>query len=216
MEVAFGNSKNFRSEILPFEVVKFKSPYHALLGRPAYAKFMARPCYIYLKLKMPGPHGVITVEGSRDIALACEKEDVTYAESACAEESRKTHKTENEPPALTILKRPALESTEPGPSNKDRLVEHHSIKYLGVKSTPQPLHPIQDERSTIGEEQIQALIAGSSDALQQSRRITNPVLVLKKNGTRRMCLDYTTLRAVMPFGLHNATVIYRWQMHRCF
>ena len=79
LEVAFGDSKNFRLEILPFEVVKFKSPYHAILGRPTYAKFMARPCYIYLKLKMPGPHGVITVDGSRDIALACEKEDVTFA-----------------------------------------------------------------------------------------------------------------------------------------
>ena len=45
---------------------------------------MARPYYIYLKLKFPGPHGVITVEDNRDIALACEKDDVTYAEAACA------------------------------------------------------------------------------------------------------------------------------------
>ena len=79
---------------------------------------MARPCYIYLKLKMPGPHGTITVDGSRDIALACEKEDVTFAESACAEESRNAHKAEDKPSTLTILKRPALGATEPGPSNK--------------------------------------------------------------------------------------------------
>ena len=25
---------------------------------------MARPCYVYLKLKMPGPKGVITVSGN--------------------------------------------------------------------------------------------------------------------------------------------------------
>ena len=55
LEVAFRNSKNFRSEIIPFEVVKLESPYHAILGRPAYAQFMACPCYIYLKLKMPSP-----------------------------------------------------------------------------------------------------------------------------------------------------------------
>ena len=55
LEVAFGTEDNFRSEILPFEVVKFKSPYHALFGRPAYARFMARPCYVYLKMKMPSP-----------------------------------------------------------------------------------------------------------------------------------------------------------------
>ena len=65
LEVAFGTMENYRSEIMPFEVVDLKSPYHALFGRPAYFKFMARPCYVYLKLNMPGPAGVITVHGSR-------------------------------------------------------------------------------------------------------------------------------------------------------
>ena len=55
LTVAFGMAQNYRSESLIFEVVKLKSPYHALFGRPAYARFMARPCYVYLKLKMPGP-----------------------------------------------------------------------------------------------------------------------------------------------------------------
>src|ERR1041385_7307582 len=52
LETAFGNAENFRSELIPFEVVKLESPYHTILGRPAYAKFMARPCYVYPKLKM--------------------------------------------------------------------------------------------------------------------------------------------------------------------
>jgi hypothetical protein len=37
------------------------SPYHALLGRPTLAKFMVVPHYAYLKMKLPGPRGVITV-----------------------------------------------------------------------------------------------------------------------------------------------------------
>ena len=53
LEVAFGDEYNYRAEKLTFEVVKIRSPYHALFGRPAYAKFMARPCYVYLQLKMP-------------------------------------------------------------------------------------------------------------------------------------------------------------------
>ena len=53
LEVAFGDDHDSRSETLTFEVVKIKSPYHALFGRPAYAKFRARPCYVYLQLKMP-------------------------------------------------------------------------------------------------------------------------------------------------------------------
>ena len=69
LEVAFGDDYDSRSETLTIEVVKIKSPYHALFRRPAYAKFMARPCYVYLQLKMPGHKGTITVHGSRKIAL---------------------------------------------------------------------------------------------------------------------------------------------------
>ena len=47
-KVAFGDDHDSRSETLTFEVVKIKSPYHALFGLPTYAKFMARPCYVYL------------------------------------------------------------------------------------------------------------------------------------------------------------------------
>ena len=41
--------------------------------------FMAIPNYTYLKLKMPGPKGVITVEGSFKQAYYCEQEYVTQA-----------------------------------------------------------------------------------------------------------------------------------------
>jgi hypothetical protein len=44
-------------------VVDLNIPYHALLGRPALAKFMAVPHYTYLKMKLPGPRGVITIAG---------------------------------------------------------------------------------------------------------------------------------------------------------
>ena len=48
LEVAFGDEHSSRAEKLMFEVVKIRSPCHVLFGRPAYAKFMARPCYVYL------------------------------------------------------------------------------------------------------------------------------------------------------------------------
>src|SRR4051812_37545541 len=58
LETAFGTAEIFRSEIIPYAVVKLESPYHAILGRPTYASFMAQPCYVYLKIKMSGPHGL--------------------------------------------------------------------------------------------------------------------------------------------------------------
>ena len=91
--VTFGMEENFRSEFLCFEVVKFQSPYHALFGRTAFAKFMARPCYVYLQLKIPGPKGVITVYGDREKPIECEEGDAAFAESACAAEELKGYKS---------------------------------------------------------------------------------------------------------------------------
>ena len=64
LDVIFGNKGNFARKVLEFEVLDWQSQYHAILGRPAFAQFMAVPHYAYLKLKMPGPAGVITVNGS--------------------------------------------------------------------------------------------------------------------------------------------------------
>ena len=86
--------------------MKIQSPYHALFGRPAYAKFMARPYYVYLQLKMPGHKGTITVHGSRKIALECEEGDAAYAESVCATEELKYYKDNVDPADMTPLKKP--------------------------------------------------------------------------------------------------------------
>src|SRR3954467_13903293 len=92
LETAFGTVEFFCSEIIPYEVVNLESPYHAILGRSAYARFMARPCYVYLKLKMPGTYGPIIVEGSRCRATKCDQQHVKFAESACAKEDLSTYK----------------------------------------------------------------------------------------------------------------------------
>jgi hypothetical protein len=64
LPVTFGDPTNYRMETLNFEVVVFHGSYHTILGRPCYAKFLAVANYTYLNIKMPGPHGVITVGSS--------------------------------------------------------------------------------------------------------------------------------------------------------
>ena len=76
LSITFGQPNNFRKEPLTFEVVDFPGVYHALLGRPCFAKFMAVPNYTYLMLKMPSPKGVITIEGSFEQAYYCEQDCV--------------------------------------------------------------------------------------------------------------------------------------------
>ncbi|XP_066337322.1 uncharacterized protein [Miscanthus floridulus] len=70
----FGDRANFRSEVLTFKVVDFSGSYHGILGRPCYAKFMAIPNYTYLKLKMPGPNGIITMGSTFSHAYTCDRE----------------------------------------------------------------------------------------------------------------------------------------------
>jgi hypothetical protein len=81
LPVYFGTPANFRKETLTFEVVRFHGTYHAILGRPCYARFMAVPNYTYLKLKMSGPNGVITVGPSYEHAYECDMEYVEHGEA---------------------------------------------------------------------------------------------------------------------------------------
>jgi hypothetical protein len=74
LNVWFENRQNYRREKLDFEVMDWPSQYHAILGRPAFLRFMVVPHYMYLVLKIPGPKGIITVKGSFEISDLCDKE----------------------------------------------------------------------------------------------------------------------------------------------
>ena len=54
-------ASNYRVEHINFYVTDFNIAYHAILGRPALAKFMVVPHYAYLVLKMPSPTGVLAL-----------------------------------------------------------------------------------------------------------------------------------------------------------
>ena len=82
LEVVFESSDNFRSEELIFDIVPFRSGYHAPLGRTTFARFKAVPHYAYLKLKMPGPRGVITVNGNTERSLRTEEHTAAHAAEA--------------------------------------------------------------------------------------------------------------------------------------
>jgi hypothetical protein len=74
LDVCFGNRLNYRRENLEFKVMDWPSQYHAILGRPAFSRFMAIPHYTYMVLKLPGPNRIITVKGSFELSDICDKE----------------------------------------------------------------------------------------------------------------------------------------------
>src|SRR3954465_2855768 len=85
LDVIFGTEENFRREPIWFEVADLSSPYHALLGLPAFAKFMINAQQTYLKMKIPGPNGIITVIGDFKKSLECTSAGGSLADSQVLE-----------------------------------------------------------------------------------------------------------------------------------
>ncbi|XP_066334289.1 uncharacterized protein [Miscanthus floridulus] len=79
--VQFSMASNFRVEHINFYVADFNTAYHAILGRPALAKFMAIPQYAYLVLKMPVAAGVLALWANLSIAYAYEIASLSLVES---------------------------------------------------------------------------------------------------------------------------------------
>ena len=79
LDVVLGTPENYRSEEITFQVAPFSSGYHTLLGRDAFTSFQAIPHYGYMKLKMPGPNGIITLASDPDIALSAENKTAALA-----------------------------------------------------------------------------------------------------------------------------------------
>jgi hypothetical protein len=77
LPVTFGETReNYRTEYIKFEVADFETSYHAILGRPAIAKFMAVPHYTNLVLKIPCLAGVLSLQGDLKISFDCDTEVV--------------------------------------------------------------------------------------------------------------------------------------------
>ena len=114
LPVTFSTPANFRTERIVFELVPFDSPYHCVLGRQAFAKFMAAPHYAYNAMKLPGPCGVITINGDPDMAAECEAKGAELADAVITAEANHADElakyasgVNNDDP--TILKKPNSE-----------------------------------------------------------------------------------------------------------
>src|SRR4051812_22999338 len=61
------------------------------------------------------------------------------------------------------------------------------------------LRPFNEERRRAIAKEVQCLLAaGFIRPIKYSKWLANPVLVEKKNGTWRMCIDYTNLNSACP------------------
>jgi hypothetical protein len=68
--------------------MNFETSYHSILGRPALAKFMAIPHYPNLMLKMPGPHGILSLRGNLKRAFDYDIQAIQIAAKAQVADDR--------------------------------------------------------------------------------------------------------------------------------
>jgi hypothetical protein len=79
------------------------------------------------------------------------------------------------------------------------LAEHSLHVRPDAKPVKQPLRRFaKEKRKVIGEEIAWLLAADFIMEVFYSNWLANPVLVLKKNNTWRMCIDYTSLNKACP------------------
>ena len=71
---------------------------------------MARPCYVYLKLKMPGPKGVINITGNRKKAEECFQKSSKIVDAQMAAVEWQEYQKTTDPSDLLPAKKPAMES----------------------------------------------------------------------------------------------------------
>jgi hypothetical protein len=136
LPVAFRDVRNFRTEIITFEVVGFSGTYHAILGRPAYAKFMVVPNYTYLKLKIPGPKVIITVGLTYQHAYECDTECFQFAEATIRFERLHVEPQSEDQDVPESSKRVAC-SFEPTKDVKDAVVSNDG-RTLRIGTTLDP------------------------------------------------------------------------------
>ena len=81
-----------------------------------------------------------------------------------------------------------------------REVTEHTLKiHLGSKPVKQRLRHFDEEKHrAIGEEIAKLLAAGFIREVHHPEWLANPVLVRKKSGKWRMCVDYTGLNKACP------------------
>jgi hypothetical protein len=89
LDIMFGHRDNCQVENLQFKVMDLETPYHALLGRPALARFMDNMHVAYLNMKMPGPRGVITIIGDYKHSMVCASARSSLAETLIIAEEKK-------------------------------------------------------------------------------------------------------------------------------
>jgi hypothetical protein len=122
--------------------VNFKGTYHAILGRPALAKFMVVLHYVYLLLKIPTEKVMLTLRVNVFIAYTCEKESFSTAKALELSIRMKESITDSKKIALEELEISSKEAARAAAKSKEtkevELVEGDKTKTACIRADLDP------------------------------------------------------------------------------
>ncbi|XP_020184709.1 uncharacterized protein [Aegilops tauschii subsp. strangulata] len=147
LDVVFGTLENYRSKELLFHIVPSHNGYHALLGPDVFTMFQAILHYGYMKLKLLGPNGVITIASDLDRAFLAENTTTSLSlvalSKALAPEELTTLRTMVDRDEVVLSKKP--KSTSFKPADKTVKFQVHPMDPNKTASIGTQLDPAVDE-----------------------------------------------------------------------
>uniref|UniRef100_A0A2N9J5A6 RNA-directed DNA polymerase n=1 Tax=Fagus sylvatica TaxID=28930 RepID=A0A2N9J5A6_FAGSY len=194
-----------------FIVVRGTSPYNAIVGRDWLHRMKAVPSTLHQKLRFPTEEGVMEINGDQAPAAVTEK-------LAAEKDPEKVYFDPSEPEFyflvgtnLSVNDRQGLVTLlmgyrdvfawsvyeAPGVSPD---LACHSLNISGdAKPISQKRRKLAPERAEIVAKEVERLLeANAIRSVQYPTWLSNTVVVRKKNGKWRVCVDFTDLNRACP------------------
>uniref|UniRef100_A0A2N9H2R1 Uncharacterized protein n=1 Tax=Fagus sylvatica TaxID=28930 RepID=A0A2N9H2R1_FAGSY len=182
-----------------FIVIQAPSPYNAIMGRSWLHKMRAIPSTLHQKLRFPTKDGVMEISGDQVAAKQC----VLAAAKKCHPEKVGVNLSLSDKDDMMTLLQEFRDifawSVYEAPGVSSSLACHSLAIPADAKPVQQRRRKLAPERSEIVMEEVGRLLAAEAiRPVQYPTWLSNTVVVQKKNGKWRVCVDFTDLNKVCP------------------
>ncbi|KAG7564126.1 Cytochrome P450 superfamily [Arabidopsis suecica] len=197
------------SKIVDFVVFDKPAAYNIILGTPWIYQMKAVPSTYHQCIKFPTPSGVGTIRGSQEASRTGQKEDDVVIEVVLEEDKpdRKvrigvTLTGEIKEALIELLRKNKTSfawSAADMPGIDPSIICHKLNVDPSFKPVKQKRRKLGVERAKAVNDEVDKLLKiGSIREVQYPEWVANTVVVKKKNGKDRVCIDFTDLNKACP------------------
>ncbi|XP_024014573.1 uncharacterized protein LOC112088506 [Eutrema salsugineum] len=190
-------------KIIQFLILDKPAIYNAILGTLSLHAMKAVASTYHQYLKFPTPDGIYILKGIQAIAWSCYINEckLRSGNHACVEIGAKLDPKIRES-LVHFLKQHTstfAQSVEDMPGIDPQIACHELNIDPTYKSIKQKRRKLGPEKAQAGNDEVERLLkAGSITKVKYPDWLANPVVVKKKNGKWRICVDFTDLNKAYP------------------